>query len=56
MFIGSRVPQVVPAQNDADGDGDGGGDDEPTTAIDKKLYQLGAVCVRGRYIKKKSEK
>ena len=30
MFIDFRVPQVVPAQNDAD---DGDGDDEPTTGM-----------------------
>ena len=38
-FIDFRVPQVVPAQNDADGDGDDGDgdgdddDDEPTTGM-----------------------
>ena len=36
IFIDFRVPQVVPAQNDADGDGgdgDDGDDDEPTTGM-----------------------
>ena len=32
IFIDFRVPQVVPAQNDADGDDDGD-DDEPTTGM-----------------------